>query len=82
MAVLMEHSNATPLAPSEMSEKPIPQDLDALVVECLSKDRVTGPLTRSGWRAGWTTCRVAGWWTQQQARAWWALHLPELLDRA
>jgi hypothetical protein len=25
---------------------------------------------------------VAGWWTQQQARAWWALHEPELLEPA
>ena len=82
MSVLMQHSNATPLAPSELSEKPVPQDLDALVVECLSKDPADRPLDAERLAGRLDKLSVAGWWTQQKARAWWALHEPEFLDPA
>jgi serine/threonine-protein kinase len=82
MAVLMQHSNATPLPLSEVSEKPVPQDLDALVLECLSKDPRDRPADAERLASRLDSLSVAGWWTQQKARAWWALHEPELLDPA
>ncbi|HET9025165.1 MAG TPA: response regulator, partial [Burkholderiaceae bacterium] len=48
LAVLKQHSTVAPLAPSEVSEKPVPQDLDALVVECLSKDPRERPADAEG----------------------------------
>jgi serine/threonine-protein kinase len=80
MSVLMQHSSATPLAPSEVSERPVPEDLDALVVECLSKDPHQRPADAERLASRLDSLSVAGWWTQQKARAWWALHEPELLD--
>jgi DNA-binding NtrC family response regulator len=80
MAVLRQHSSATPLAPSELSERPIPKDLDALVVECLSKDPRDRPADSERLANRLDGLSVSGWWTQQKARAWWALHEPELLD--
>ena len=82
MAVLLQHSNAMPLALSEVSERPVPQDLDALVVECLSKDPRDRPADAERLAIRLDNLSVAGWWTQQKARGWWALHEPELLDPA
>ena len=82
MSVLMQHSSATPLAPSELAEKPVPKDLDALVVACLGKDPRERPADAEQLAARLDSLSVAGWWTQQKARAWWALHVPELLDPA
>jgi len=82
MAVLLQHSNAMPLALSEVSERPVPQDLDALVVECLSKDPRDRPADAERLASRLDSLSVAGWWTQQKARGWWALHEPELLDPA
>lgn len=80
ISVLMQHSSAAPLAPSEVSEKPVPKDLDALVVECLSKDPRQRPADAERLASRLDSLSVAGWWTQQKARAWWASHEPELLD--
>ena len=82
ISVLMQHSSAAPLAPSEVSEKPVPKDLDALVVECLSKDPRQRPADAERLASRLDSLSVAGWWTQQKARAWWASHEPELLDPA
>ena len=82
MAVLMQHSSAMPSPPSEVSERPIPKDLDALVVECLSKDPRDRPADAERLASRLDGLSVAGWWTQQKARAWWAIHEPELLEPA
>ena len=80
IAVLKQHSSATPLPPSEVSERPVPQDVDALVVECLSKDPHDRPVDAERLANRLDALSVGSWWTQQKARAWWALHEPELLD--
>ena len=82
MAVLLQHSHATPMAPSEVSEKPVPKDLDALVVACLAKDPRERPADAEEMVRRLDDLSVAGWWTQQKARAWWSVHEPELLDPA
>ena len=38
MSLLMHHSKTTPSPPSAIAEEAIPADLDALVLECLSKE--------------------------------------------
>ena len=82
MAVLIQHSSAEPPPPSEISERPVPKDLDALVGECLAKDPGRRPAGAEQLAARLDALSVAGWWTQQKARAWWALHEPELIDPA
>jgi DNA-binding NtrC family response regulator len=79
MAMLMQHANATPVPPSELSEQPVPQDLDALVVNCLAKDPARRP-SAERLAVELDGLSVAGWWTQKRARGWWALNEPELLD--
>ena len=42
-SLLMHHSKTTPAPPSMLSEEPIPADVDALVLECLSKEPSARP---------------------------------------
>jgi DNA-binding NtrC family response regulator len=82
MAVLVQHSSTEPTPPSEVCERPVPKDLDALVVECLAKDPARRPAGAEQLAIRLDGLSIAGWWTQQKARAWWALHEPELMDPA
>jgi DNA-binding NtrC family response regulator len=82
MELLKQHVDATPLPPSALAPDPIPQDLDALVMECLAKDPAHRPATAEQLVTRLDSLSVAQWWSQQRARAWWTLHEPELLDHA
>jgi DNA-binding NtrC family response regulator len=81
MSVLMQHSHATPLPPSATAPEPVPRDLDALIMECLSKDPALRPASADQLIARLDSLSVANWWTQQRARAWWTIHEPELIDQ-
>jgi serine/threonine-protein kinase len=80
MAVLMQHSNAAPLPPSALAEEPIAHDLDALVVQCLSKDPSQRPATADELAAHLDALSLTTDWDQKRAREWWRLHVPELLN--
>ena len=80
MDLLRQHLDATPSPPSSLAPDPIPSDLDALVIQCLSKDPSLRPANAEQLVARLDGLSVAEWWSQQRARAWWALHEPELLD--
>ena len=43
MKLLLAHAHTAPEPPSSRTENPIPQDLDALVLSCLAKDREHRP---------------------------------------
>jgi serine/threonine-protein kinase len=79
MSVLMQHSSAAPLAPSARSEQTIPADLDALVLECLSKDMAGRPSSADALWQRLDTLSVGRAWDPRQARTWWQLHEPDLV---
>jgi serine/threonine protein kinase len=81
MSLLMQHSNTTPLPPSKLSEEAIFADMDALVLECLSKDPVLRPATADVLGQRLDMLSVASSWDQQRARAWWEQHEPELIEQ-
>jgi serine/threonine-protein kinase len=77
MAVMLKHVNTPPCAPSTVSEQPIPEDVDRIVMACLQK--VPGKRPRSAlelWRSLGTT-GVAGRWTHEDAERWWRAHSPD-----
>jgi eukaryotic-like serine/threonine-protein kinase len=78
MSMLMHHSNTTPLPPSTMSEESIPADVDALVLECLSKAPSLRPANADVLWERLTKLSVADKWEPRHARVWWELHDPEL----
>jgi serine/threonine-protein kinase len=78
MSMLMHHSNTTPLPPSTMSEESIPADVDALVLECLSKTPSLRPANADVLWERLSKLSVADRWEPRHARVWWELHDPEL----
>jgi eukaryotic-like serine/threonine-protein kinase len=78
MSMLMHHSNTAPLPPSTMSEESIPADVDALVLECLSKAPSLRPANADVLWERLNKLSVADRWEPRHARVWWELHDPEL----
>ena len=82
MAILLQHAQAAAPAPSTMSEEPVPQQLDELVLDCLQKDPVRRPATADALWERLEAVPLAREWTQRKARLWWEMHEPELVNPA
>ena len=82
MALLMQHSNEDPAPPSAFSELPIPPELDALILQCLSKEPAKRPATADAVAQRLDTLGIAAKWDARHARTWWELHEPELSEHA
>ena len=80
MTVLMHHVQTAPAPPSTMCEESIPAQLDALVLECLSKDPRRRPASAEALGERLDRVPVGGEWNQRRARAWWEMHEPELIS--
>jgi len=66
------HLHTPPTPPSERLGRPLPAALEAWVLGCLEKDPARRPPSASDAAAGLERCGLAGDWTQEEARAWWA----------
>lgn len=82
ISLLRHHSTTAPVPPSTMSEQAIPSEVDALVLECLSKEPSLRPPNVDVLRDRLSRLSIAQHWDQRSARAWWELHQPELAARA
>jgi DNA-binding NtrC family response regulator len=82
MAILLQHAQAAAPAPSTMSEEPIPQELDDVVLDCLQKDPVRRPATADVLWERLEAVPLAREWSQRKARSWWEMHEPELVNPA
>jgi len=82
--VIMDAADAgrtPPVPPSEISELPIPKELEAILMTCLEKDPAKRPASALDLDAQLTHVRVEQW-TQNRARAWWETHVPDLAVRS
>jgi eukaryotic-like serine/threonine-protein kinase len=68
-----KHLHSQPARPSEALGRPIPGDLEDIVLACLQKRPEDRPLDARSLRHRFETCSVAGEWTEEQARRWWDL---------
>lgn len=75
-AQLVHHAHSAPAAPSTRTELPIPASLDRLVLACLEKDPARRPQSARELSQRLAEVEGAGAWTAEDARAWWARHLP------
>jgi serine/threonine-protein kinase len=75
MSLALKHVQATPDAPSERTELPIPRDLERIVMHCLAKRPADRPSSAAAVAEALAACDI-GRWTQADAEAWWHLHLP------
>ena len=77
MKLLLAHAHTPPEPPSSRTEIPIPQDLDALVLSCLAKDRERRPGSARDLLQRLDAVVLQQRWTDTRAREWWNVHLPQ-----
>ena len=68
--VMLKHVTETPIAPSVRAGTALPDGLDQLVLECLSKEPADRPQTAGDLARRLGDIRGARW-TQEQAAEWW-----------
>ena len=72
--MLMRHVKDDPVPPSRRSELTIPPELDAIILQCLAKDRGDRPQTGDELRAALDAIPLNNRWTRDRARKWWDTH--------
>ena len=75
MEICAQHLTALPPRPSELAERPVPADLEALVMCMLSKDPDARPQDGAALAERIEALDVPPW-TPTQARRWWAMYHP------
>lgn len=65
------HLHSMPVPPSKHLGRPVPADLETLILSCLAKDPAHRPATARALDAALATCTGIEPWTEAQARACW-----------
>jgi len=76
MAMLVQHAQSPPIAPSARTDMTIPKPLDDLVMSCLAKDRSNRPQSARELSLRLEEVEGAHTWTQDRARQLWTKHQP------
>ncbi len=74
VAIFMKHLHSTPARPSEHLGRPLPADLEDVVLGCLAKDRADRPQSAADLRHALDDCHDAGRWSQTDSERWWREH--------
>jgi eukaryotic-like serine/threonine-protein kinase len=74
--VVAKHINQPPDAPSKHATG-VPPELDRLILQCLDKDPARRPAGAREIRHRLVEIARDWPWTEEQAEAWWAEHLPQ-----
>jgi hypothetical protein len=75
------HLHTTPQAPSQRLRKAVPEDLEALLMECLEKEPSKRPQTAAVLRRRLQSCRAFGEWDVERARRWWSDNSTRIRER-
>jgi hypothetical protein len=75
MKLLMAHAQSMPEPPSAKTELAIPEQLDALILSCLAKNREDRPASARDLLERLEAVRLETEWTEERARQWWRAHL-------
>ncbi len=71
VAICASHLHDTPERPSDKLGRPVPKDLEDVLMQCLEKDPAKRPQDAAALSDLLAGCEAAGDWTQDEARAWW-----------
>ncbi|MBR9803215.1 HDOD domain-containing protein [bacterium] len=69
--ICLKQLQELPPPPAERLKKPLPADLEQLVMSCLNKDPQKRPVSASLLEQGLMNCLDANRWTNQDAASWW-----------
>jgi eukaryotic-like serine/threonine-protein kinase len=69
--VCSHHLHTAPQPPSERLGRPVPADLESLILDCLAKDPDRRPAGADDLRRRLQSCEAFGGWTAEDARSWW-----------
>ena len=76
METIVLHVNRDPEPPSGRTRRPIPADLEEIVLACLAKNPADRPQTADELATRLGSVRVAEEWTPLRAREWWEENRP------
>ena len=76
VATIFAHVHSPPQPPSALSELPIPPELDAVILACLSKDPDDRPRTAEDLAVELGGIALLQPWTTERAATWWRTHMP------
>ena len=71
LETVVMHVSREPEPLSRRTSRPIPAELEAIVLACLAKDPAARPQTADELAARLAETRLGEEWTQARARAWW-----------
>jgi serine/threonine-protein kinase len=74
MEVCAKHLHTAPVAPSERLGRPVPADLEAIVLRCLAKSPGDRYPTAAELERALAACAAAEQWSADRARDWWQEH--------
>jgi hypothetical protein len=75
LKMLIQHIQALPVPPSIRTGRPVPADLERVIMRCLEKDPTRRPQSADELVAELDRIAIDRPWTQASARAWWDEHL-------
>ena len=78
--VCTHHLHTLPDPPSVKLGRPLPADLEAVVLACLEKQPERRPQSAAELVERLEACRSAGEWGESEARAWWATHAVRIAE--
>jgi len=71
--VCAHHLHSAPVVPSERLGRPVPADLEAVVLRCLAKSPADRYATAAELERALSACANADAWSADRARDWWKL---------
>jgi serine/threonine-protein kinase len=69
--VFVQHLQSAPVVPSERLGRPLPADLEAIVLRCLAKSPADRCATAAELERDLAACAVANDWSAARAQTWW-----------
>jgi len=78
MQVLVDHVHGEPVPPSSRLGRPLPKEVDKLVLDCLRKNPEERPNDAAELLARITSHHLGSQWSGAHAKAWWQARQPEL----
>jgi eukaryotic-like serine/threonine-protein kinase len=75
LKMLIQHIQAVPVPPSIRSGRPVPPELERLIMRCLEKDPANRPSTADELLAGLEQVELERTWDAPLARTWWEEHI-------